>query len=78
MKSLDADTSWSDFYTRLQAKSTLENMNLKYKYEDGTFVTIADEDDWDSAIDAARENCRSGRQDGKLEIWVVDEGRSSV
>lgn len=49
-------------------------MSLKYKDEDGIFVTIVDEDDWDSAIDAARENCHSGRMDGKLDIWIM-EGR---
>ena len=47
-------------------------MRLRYRDEDGTMVTIVDETDWDSAVDAAREHCPKGRQDGKLEIWVSE------
>lgn len=69
------DTPYPEFYARLQSKFGLSDMSLKYKDEDGTFITIADDDDWNSAVDAARENCQAGRHDGKLDIWVV-EGRS--
>ena len=47
-------------------------MKLKYQDEDGVFVTLVDETDWDSAVAAAREHCHGGRQDGKLEIWVSE------
>jgi hypothetical protein len=60
------------FYARLQAKFGISDMRLRYKDEDGTMVTIVDETDWDSAVDAAREHCPKGRQDGKLEIWVSE------
>ena len=68
--SIDVDTPYDDFILRLQAKFGLENMRLKYMDEDGVYVSIMDETDWDSAVDAAREHCPKGRQDGKLEVWV--------
>lgn len=71
-QSLDADTSYGDFYTRLQTKFGIADMKLKYQDEDGVFVTLVDETDWDSAVAAAREHCPAGRQDGKLEIWVSE------
>jgi len=74
-QSLDVETTYAEVYARLQSKFGVPELKLKYKDEDGTFVTIADEDDWSSAIDAARENCQAGRHDGKLDIWVI-EGRS--
>lgn len=75
MQSLDVETPYTEFYTRLQSKFGLTEMSLKFKDEDEIFITIADEDDWSSAIDAARENCQAGRHDGKLDIWIT-EGRS--
>lgn len=66
------ETTYAEFYTRLQSKFGLANLNLRYKDEDGTLITIADEDDWNSAIDAARENCHAGRHDGKLDIWIAE------
>jgi hypothetical protein len=72
IQSLDADTSYTDFYTRLQTKFGIADMKLKYQDEDGVFVTLVDETDWDSAVAAAREHCPSGRQDGKLEIWISE------
>jgi len=71
-QSIDADTSFDIFFAKLQAKFGLSEMKLKYKDEDGSLVTIVDETDWDSAVDAAREHCPTGRQDGKLEIWVSE------
>ncbi|GAA5969191.1 hypothetical protein JCM11641_007503 [Rhodosporidiobolus odoratus] len=44
-------------------------LDLKYKDSDNAFVSILDDDDWESAMDQARE-AANGRAEGKLEISV--------
>ncbi|KAM0753663.1 hypothetical protein T439DRAFT_310458 [Meredithblackwellia eburnea MCA 4105] len=61
-----------DFEERVRRKFERENdMIIKYKDAEGAMVSIMDADDWESAMDEARENSK-GRAEGKLEIWVSE------
>lgn len=57
-----------EFMSRVRDKFSRQQISLKYKDEDGSMISIVDESDWDSAIDAAREHAK-GRPESKLQIW---------
>lgn len=61
--------TWDEFYSKVLTKFDLRSVGLKYIDEDETMVTLMDESDWESAVDASREFAR-GRPEGKLEVWV--------
>ncbi|KNZ46269.1 uncharacterized protein VP01_740g3 [Puccinia sorghi] len=48
---------------------------MKYKDEEGSMVSILDDDDWESAVETARAYAK-GRAEGKVEIWVENTGFS--
>ncbi|KAK4701929.1 hypothetical protein P7C70_g4298, partial [Phenoliferia sp. Uapishka_3] len=69
-KSISPDMLHEDFVERVRRKfESPTDLPMKYKDVDGAMVSIIDADDWESAIDEARENAK-GRAEGKLEIWI--------
>ncbi|CAH7669465.1 hypothetical protein PPACK8108_LOCUS4089 [Phakopsora pachyrhizi] len=70
--SIDPQMSLDEFRAKVTKKFLLEGkVSMRYKDEDGSMVTILDDDDWESAVDTARAYAK-GRAEGKVEIWVDD------
>ena len=70
---LTPDTSFEDFMERVTAKfgKPLGGLSLKFKDEDDGKITLADDSDYELAIETARTVSR-GHAEGKLEIWCAD------
>ncbi|CAG8492000.1 3650_t:CDS:10 [Diversispora eburnea] len=63
------DIAFSDFMKRVQGKFSSNNpLKLKYKDEDGTMVSITDQEDLEIAISMIP---RSASEIGKMEIWMM-------
>lgn len=70
--SISPDMGLEDFIERVRRKFESESdLPMQYKDVDGTLVSLIDSDDWESAIDEARENAR-GKSEGKLEIFIAE------
>jgi hypothetical protein len=48
----------------------VQGLNVKFKDEDGTLVSIKDETDYEMALETAKEST-NGKAEGKLEIWCT-------
>ncbi|KAL8292969.1 hypothetical protein RQP46_000663 [Phenoliferia psychrophenolica] len=69
-KSISPEILLEDFIERVRRKfESPSDLPMKYKDVDGAMVSLIDADDWESAMDEARENAK-GRAEGKLEIWI--------
>ncbi|KIJ51209.1 hypothetical protein M422DRAFT_58816 [Sphaerobolus stellatus SS14] len=64
---------FEEFVDRVTAKfgKNPNELELKFKDEDGTRVSLMDDSDFDLAIETARESAR-GRPEGKLEVWCIE------
>lgn len=67
--SITPDITHGEFVDKVEAKFARGNFKLRFKDEDGAVISLVDDSDWESAIDAARESA-NGRPEGKLEIYV--------
>ncbi|KAI5475051.1 hypothetical protein MNV49_002043 [Pseudohyphozyma bogoriensis] len=68
--SISPDMELEDFVERVRRKfESPSDLPMRYKDSDGSMVSIVDPDDWQSALDEARENA-GGRSEGKLEIFI--------
>ncbi|WWC88960.1 uncharacterized protein L201_003875 [Kwoniella dendrophila CBS 6074] len=71
------DQTHSSFIDQLKNKFVSElgsierDVKVKFKDEDGDYLTMIDESDFEAAIDVAKlSSLTTGRNEGKLEIWV--------
>ncbi|ORY75060.1 hypothetical protein BCR35DRAFT_343551 [Leucosporidium creatinivorum] len=70
--SITPDLAHQDFVERVRIKFASEfDLPMKYRDSDGALVSIIDADDWESAMDQAREAAQ-GRAEGKLEIMLAE------
>ncbi|GAA6031967.1 hypothetical protein JCM8097_003365 [Rhodosporidiobolus ruineniae] len=68
--SITPDMTLAVFAERVRTKfSSKTDLPMKYKDSDDALISILDEDDWESAMDQARE-AADGRPEGKLEILL--------
>ncbi|KAK0459085.1 NADPH oxidase regulator NoxR [Desarmillaria tabescens] len=67
---LSPETSFDEFMDKITVKFG-KALNMKFKDEDGSKVTMRDESDYELAIETARESSK-GKPEGKLEIWCTD------
>lgn len=59
-----------DFVEKVRMKfGSSTDLPMKYRDAEGVTVSIVDDDDWESAMDEARE-AANGRAEGKLEIII--------
>ena len=67
------DMPFEEFVDRVTAKfgKALGGLGMKFKDEDDGMITLADESDFELAVETARQVSR-GRAEGKLEIWAAD------
>lgn len=70
---LTPDMSFAEFMDKLAAKfdKSVTGLGLKFQDEDGGKVTLADESDFELAIETARAGSKGGAE-GRLEIWCTD------
>ncbi|EEB97753.1 hypothetical protein MPER_02860, partial [Moniliophthora perniciosa FA553] len=70
---LTPETPFDEFMEKVTNKfgRSFGGLGLKFKDEDGGKVTLADESDYELAIETARESSK-GKPEGKLEIWCTD------
>ncbi|KAL9711652.1 hypothetical protein Ac2012v2_004723 [Leucoagaricus gongylophorus] len=70
---LTPEISFEEFMDKLAMKfdRSAKGIGLKFQDEDGGKVTLADESDFELAIETAR-TCSKGGAEGKLEIWCSD------
>jgi hypothetical protein len=70
---LTPDMSFEEFMDRIAAKfdKSAKAFSLKFQDEDGGKVTLADESDFELAMETARTSSK-GKAEGKLEIWCSD------
>ncbi|KAK7045663.1 hypothetical protein VNI00_007496 [Paramarasmius palmivorus] len=70
---LTPETPFEEFMEKVCSKfgRNFGGLGLKFKDEDGGKVTLADESDYELAIETARESSK-GKPEGKLEIWCAD------
>ncbi|BGP12560.1 hypothetical protein JCM10213_004854 [Rhodosporidiobolus nylandii] len=68
--SISPELPLPDFLTRIRAKfSGRAYSSMRYKDSDESLVSIFDGEDWETAMDQARE-AANGRPEGKLEIFL--------
>ncbi|KAL7413514.1 hypothetical protein BDY24DRAFT_388793 [Mrakia frigida] len=70
--SLTSDSDYDEFMAKIRAKFGMrgaEDMKIQFRDEDGSMISLADEDDFESAIDVARHTA-NGKSEGKLEVWI--------
>ncbi|GAA5932386.1 hypothetical protein JCM3775_001210 [Rhodotorula graminis] len=71
---IPADAALGEFVERVRRKFGSEsNLASKYRDSDGGLVSILDEDDWECALDTARDRAAGGKCGGRLDV-VVGEG----
>ncbi|KAF9453982.1 hypothetical protein P691DRAFT_718412 [Macrolepiota fuliginosa MF-IS2] len=70
---LTPEMSFDEFMVKLCEKfdKSINGLGLKFQDEDGGKVTLADESDFDLAIETARTSSK-GKAEGRLEIWCAD------
>lgn len=70
---LTPEMSFGEFMDKLTAKfgRSATGLALKFQDEDGGKVTLADESDFELAIETARTGSKGGAE-GRLEIWCTD------
>ncbi|KAK4167687.1 PaNoxR NADPH oxidase activator encoded by the PaNoxR protein [Cladorrhinum sp. PSN259] len=67
---------WPDFNLKVREKFGFKRQPFKIKVKDedspeSEMITLADEDDWDMALQAAKQNARKQRtESGKMEVWL--------
>ncbi|GAA5861304.1 hypothetical protein JCM1840_005325 [Sporobolomyces johnsonii] len=72
--SITPDLPHENFVERVRFKfGSPSDLAMKYMDSDGGLVSILDADDWESAMDQARE-AANGRAEGKLEVVIPSEG----
>lgn len=66
------DSTFEEFMSMLSSKFNIpvRNLDVKFKDEDGSHVSVKDEMDYDMALATAREST-NGKAEGKLEIWCA-------
>ncbi|GAA6006582.1 hypothetical protein JCM10207_004983 [Rhodosporidiobolus poonsookiae] len=70
--SITADTDLPTFTERVQLKfGGKRKLSMRYKDAENVVVSILDDDDWESAMDEARE-AADGRPEGKLDILLAE------
>ncbi|KAH9809928.1 hypothetical protein DFH28DRAFT_903815 [Melampsora americana] len=70
--SIDPEMSLPAFINKVSKKFSLQSdVSMRYRDEEGSMITILDDDDWESAVDTARSYAK-GRAEGKIEVWVDD------
>lgn len=71
-QSIDPEMSLPAFINKVSKKFSLQSdVSMRYRDEEGSMITILDDDDWESAVDTARSYAK-GRAEGKIEVWVED------
>lgn len=50
----------------------IQSERYRYRDTDNSFISIVDDDDWETAIDEARDSSH-GKSEGKLEVMVDDD-----
>ncbi|GAA5903224.1 hypothetical protein JCM8208_002243 [Rhodotorula glutinis] len=71
---IPVDAALGEFVERVRRKFGSESdLPIKYRDSDGGLVSILDEDDWECALDTARDRAAGGKCGGRLDI-VVGEG----
>ncbi|KAF9268831.1 hypothetical protein L218DRAFT_1048836 [Marasmius fiardii PR-910] len=70
---LTPETPFEEFMDKVTTKfgKSFGGLGLKFTDEDGGKVTLADESDYELAIETARESSK-GKPEGKLQIWCSD------
>ena len=70
---LTPDVTFDEFMGMLSSKFAIpaNNMDVKFKDEDGGYVSIKDEMDYEMALETAKETA-SGKSEGKLEVWCAE------
>lgn len=70
---LTPDMTFNDFMDKLSSKfdRPFNGLGLKFQDEDGGKVTLADETDFELAVETARTSTH-GKAEGKLVIWCTD------
>jgi len=67
------EMSFEEFLDRITSKfgKGLDSLEMKFKDEDGSMISLRDDSDYELAIETARESAK-GKPEGKLEIWCVE------
>ena len=70
---LAPDVTFLEFMGMLSSKFgvPVSRMDIKFKDEDGGYVSIKDEMDYEMALETAKESA-NGRTEGKLEVWCAE------
>jgi hypothetical protein len=67
------EMSFEEYLDRITSKfgKGLDSLEMKFKDEDGSMISLRDDSDYELAIETARESAK-GKPEGKLEIWCVE------
>ena len=70
---LAPDVTFLEFMGMLSSKFgvPVSRMDIKFKDEDGGYVSIKDEMDYEMALETAKESA-NGKTEGKLEVWCAE------
>jgi hypothetical protein len=70
---LTPEMTFNEFMDKLSSKfdKSINGLGLKFQDEDGGKVTLADETDFELAVETARTSIQ-GKAEGKLVIWCSD------
>ncbi|KAJ7858268.1 NADPH oxidase regulator NoxR [Mycena olivaceomarginata] len=67
---LSPDTPFDEFMDKLTSRFG-STVTIKFVDEDGIKVSLRDQDDYELAVETARQSSK-GKREGKLEIWCTD------
>jgi hypothetical protein len=67
---LSPDTPFDEFMDKLTSRFG-STVTIKFVDEDGIKVSLRDQDDYELAVETARQSSQ-GKREGKLEIWCTD------
>ena len=67
------DVTFEEFMGMLSSKFSVpvSRMDVKFKDEDGGYVSMKDEMDYEMAMETAKESA-NGKAEGKLEVWCAE------
>lgn len=70
---LTPEMTYKEFMSKLASKfnKSVNGLGLKFQDEDGGKVTLADETDFELAVETARTSTQ-GKAEGRLVIWCTD------
>lgn len=69
---LTPDVTFTEFMGMLSSKFSVpvSKMDVKFKDEDGGYVNMKDDMDYEMALETAKESS-NGKAEGKLEVWCA-------